>query len=213
MTETARSLAGDLCNGDVHVWTISVGDASDGGRLRARDRMRNVLGLYLNCRPDDVPIERAGNGKPNLDRGKADGLSFSLSHSNARTVLALAAGRRIGVDLERVRPTRDVRAIASRFFVPAEAKAIDSAHGEAAARFFRTWVRKEAYLKGLGGSVPAGLRRFRISVRVGEPVAILDTELERGPSVFSLHDIEVPEGYAGALAVEGACTRIRQMRL
>ena len=76
--------------------------------------------------------------------------------------------------------------------------------------FFRTWVRKEACLKAVGGGVPPGLRRFCVSVAPDEPPAILATELEdRGGSAFSVYDIDVPEGYEGAVAARGTGHWIR----
>ena len=80
------------------------------------------------------------------------------------------------------------------------------------AAFFRTWVRKEAYLKALrcGLGVPAGLPRFRVTVAADRPPAILETRLEPGgTSSFSLYDLDAPSGYVGALAAEGADHRIR----
>jgi len=212
---TGRVGTGDgLSEGDVHVWTIDLDCPPKRRRAAAGARSREILATYLSCRPRDVRIGRSGNGKPTLDRGISDGLSYSLSHSDSRVLVAVAAARRIGVDLERLRPVRDVHALASRFFAANEAKAIASLGGaESLVGFFRVWVRKEAYLKGLGGSVPAGLRRFRVSVGPAAEASILSTELEPTPSAFAIRDLDLASGYAGAIAVEGGLRRIRRMSL
>ena len=137
---------------------------------------------------------------------------LSISHSSSWILIAACWGARIGVDIERQRPTRGPEALARRFFSPQEAEgllAVGDVDREEA--FFRTWVRKEAYLKAVGGGVPAGLRRLTVSVGSGE-ATVLETEFEPGGrSAFALYDLDVPDGYAGALAVEGAGHRIRYL--
>ena len=137
----------------------------------------------------------------------------SVSHSGAVVLLAVACSCSVGIDVERVRRGVRVDNVIRRFFSDEEQRGLLSLREpDRETAFFRTWVRKEAYLKAVGGGVPAGLPRFSVSVAPGEPPAILYTELEPGgdPS-FSLYDINVPEGYAGALAVEGTGHRIRYM--
>ena len=140
------------------------------------------------------------------------GSCLSISHSARWILIAASCAGQIGVDIERRRPIRCLEALASRFFSVEEIEgfqAIDEMEREAA--FFRTWVRKEAYLKAVdaGVGVPAGLCRFAVSVTPDHP-AIRSTELEPGGvSAFSLYDLDTPDGYVGALAVEGTVHRIR----
>jgi 4'-phosphopantetheinyl transferase len=138
-------------------------------------------------------------------------LRFSVSHSGDCMLLAVACDGRVGIDIERLRQGVRADNLTRRFFAEREAEGFFSLAPDAReAAFFRTWVRKEAYLKAVGGGVPAGLRRFSVSVAPNEPPAILETELEPGVvSAFSLYDIDVPEGYVGSLAVEGTGHRIR----
>lgn len=140
-------------------------------------------------------------------------LRFSVSHSGDWMLLAVACDCRVGIDIERLRQGVRVDNLARRFFTEREAERLLSLPSEdRKAAFFRVWVRKEAYLKAVGGGVPAGLRRLSVSVAPDEPPKILNTELEPGgASAFSLYDIDVPEGYVGALAVEGTGHQIRYM--
>ena len=140
------------------------------------------------------------------------GPRLSISHSAHWILIAASCAGRIGVDIERRRPIRCLETLACRFFSAEEIEgfqAVDEIEREAA--FFRTWVRKEAYLKAVdaGVGVPAGLRRFAVSVTPDHP-AIESTRLEPGDvSAFSLYDLDTPDGYVGALAVEGTGHRIR----
>jgi len=140
-------------------------------------------------------------------------LRFSVSHSGDCMLLAVACDGRVGIDIERLRQGVRAENLARRFFSEREGEGFFSLALDAREMaFFRTWVCKEAYLKAVGSGVgvPAGLRRFSVSVGADRPPAILHTELEPGGvTSFSLYDIDVPEGYVGALAVEGTGHRIR----
>jgi 4'-phosphopantetheinyl transferase len=186
--------------------------ASPERRLQARiawEVRRHILAGYLDCSPGDVPgTGRSTNPILNAFSGP---LYENMTHSRGWALLAVSRGARIGVDIERIQTTVDVDRLARRFFHPDEVDALTSLPEDAhVTAFFRTWIRKEAYLKAIGGGVPAALRRFSVSVAPNEPPAILETELEPGAaSAFSLYDIDVPEGYVGALAAEGTGHRIR----
>ena len=240
MTDIPRATVEDLTDGVVHVWAIGLDVPGEevarlsallpeSERSRSRRRVsptdasrlcvtwgkaREILAAYLGCSPEDVPIDRTEGGKPILRNSLADLLSFSLSHSAVVAYLAVATGQGVGVDLERVRPTLDASAVASRFFTIRESRMIGSLSGGGRCdAFFRTWARKEAYLKGLGETVPAGLRRCGIAVdRTGKP-RIAATRLEpAGHSGWSLRDLEAPSGYVAALALEGNVERIVRFR-
>ena len=86
--------------------------------------------------------------------------TFNLSHSAQHGLLALhAGGLPLGVDLELARPFERAARIAARHFNTAEAAAVAAAAEgpEREAVFFRTWTRKEAYLKLTGLGLPGGL--------------------------------------------------------
>lgn len=173
-----------------------------------------ILAAYVDLPPSRICMHR-GLGRPTLDPALRSDVSFNLSHSGRWALLAVTSGARIGVDIERVRPGVRAEALAKRFLSDREAVALvalpAAIRGDA---FFRTWVRKEAYLKALGAGVPAGLSRFSVSVDPGMEPAIVRTELEgRDESAFSLRDLDVPAGYVGALAIEGEGHRIRSRSL
>jgi len=198
--------------GEVHVWRFVPDLTRDG----AREDVRGILSFYVGLPPARIEFRPARRGRrPMLAHGICPELSFNLAHSGREALLAVAQVRRVGIDIERTRPVLRLDRLIRRFFSDREAdELLRLEREERDAAFFRTWVRKEAYLKAVGGGVPAGLRRFSVSTASDGPPAIRSTGLEDGGvSSFSLHDLDVPEGHAGALAVEGTGHRIRYMSL
>jgi len=171
-----------------------------------RTTLRRILANYLRVRPAEVRLWYNSFGKPAAN-GESDrgGVKFNVSHSGDLLFLAIAKGREVGVDVERLRPLPDWRELAGRFFAPAEIAALDRLPAPERERaFFQCWTRKEAYIKahGLGMTLP--LDRFAVSFGPGEPARLISTEHD--PSQLArwmLRDVS-PEGdYAAALAVEG----------
>jgi 4'-phosphopantetheinyl transferase len=132
----------------------------------ARAATRIVLGDALDMDPARVPISRrcahcghATHGRPTVSGTAA--ISFSLSHSGAFGLLAVAAGGvRVGVDVEEVRPRRHLDALAARVLNDEEHAAwlaIDDPDDRLRA-FLRAWTRKEAYVKALGTGLATPLR-------------------------------------------------------
>lgn len=105
---------------------------------------------------DDPPSARGDDGKPCV-LGLPD-FHFNLSHGGAWVVLAWDHTP-VGVDIEPVAATRDVRAMAARYFSPEESAHVTEAAAEADARerFYALWVAKESYLKYTGAGLTRGM--------------------------------------------------------
>jgi 4'-phosphopantetheinyl transferase len=181
--------------GEVHVWLVRLGTVPEPRKrsLVGHVALRLVLGELTGTAPESLRFERrcghcggAGHGKPRL-AGRSD-LDFSLSHSGELALIAVASGRRVGADVERVRPRTDVLAIARGSLSARERQMLESLETAEARRgaFFDCWTRKEAYLKGLGTGLAGGLDT--------------DPDEARGWQVRSL---ATPPGYAAAVAAEG----------
>ncbi len=128
-----------------------------------RGMLRRCLGAELGVPPIHVPLLSTPRGtRPRLDA--ACDLSFSVSHSGEWGLLAFARGRAVGVDVETMRPDRDVMPVARRFFGAEEAAHLAALSPAAQAQaFYSYWVCKEAVLKGEGLGVAGGLDRVRIA--------------------------------------------------
>ncbi|WP_053729683.1 4'-phosphopantetheinyl transferase family protein [Streptomyces sp. WM6378] len=162
--------------------------------------MRHILGHYLDRPPKDLIFRHGDWGKPEL--AGHEELRFSLSHCDDLALLAVTAGRDVGVDVERVHGDDRTR-LADRHFPPDEAAWVRAAGGgraEAAARFARLWTRKEAWVKAAGGRL---LENFHLPVS-GPDIGALQDPAGRLPGSWRLSGLPAPDGYAAALALAGA---------
>jgi len=104
--------------------------------------LRLVLGLVSGIEPGRLAFHYGPQGKPMLAGDAGTDLEFNLSHSRDRALIAVARGRRVGIDLEAVRPMADLDAIVERFFSEAERAEFRSVPGPARlGAFFRAWGR------------------------------------------------------------------------
>lgn len=131
----------------------------DGRRFRAgRGWLRRLLATELGCRPEEVTFASGEGGKP---RVLGSELHFSAARSEDVALYAVSWRTEIGVDLEAIRATADVEAVARRFFTAAERRALAALAPECRTRaIYESWTRKEAYLKGTGQGLsvdPRGL--------------------------------------------------------
>lgn len=157
------------------------------GRAAARRLIRERNGL------ERALFVRTGAGKPVLS--PPAGIDFSISHSGDFVVVALAAGGRVGVDIERGREGREVRRLAARWFSAEEAAQVEADP----AAFLDLWARKEAFVKALGEGVAAGLSTFTLRLR--RP-GVYDVSGAAG--AWTVRDIHVASGYACAVAADRA---------
>jgi phosphopantetheinyl transferase len=99
--------------------------------VAARWALRSVLGGYLGQEPAAIELDLAERGKPRLADADA-ALRFNLSHSGELALIAIAAGREVGVDVQRIGPRPGA--------------------------FYAEWTRREAIAKchgaGLGAPLP-----------------------------------------------------------
>jgi 4'-phosphopantetheinyl transferase len=180
--------------------------------VAAHGLLRVILGRYLGDEPGRLTFSLGSHGKPALSApaNAPHPLRFNLSHSHDVALYAVARSREVGVDVERIRMDQDLMQLAARFFSPGEVAALralpESILPEA---FFNCWARKEAYIKAVGEGLGLDLRAFEVSLRPGEPAALLVTRHDpREASRWALHHLTPAPGYAAALAVEGQDYRL-----
>lgn len=178
----------------------------------ARGLVRSILGRYLDIEPGHVKFAYGPYGKPALaGESGVHGIHFNLSHSDGLALCAIARGREVGVDLERLRPDFAAREIAERFFSPREvAILLALPENQWPKAFFNCWTRKEAYIKARGEGLTLPLDRFDVSVVPGEAAALLYVSGDpEESSRWSLQELVAGPGYVSALAVEGHGWRIK----
>ena len=176
----------------------------------ARGFLRAVVARYLGSQPAALRFEYGTYGKPAL--GSEHMLRFNLSHSNEVALLGVSVDAEIGVDVEHIRADFASEDIARRYFSRAEVEVFNALPPEErVAAFFRCWTRKEAYIKAIGKGFSQSLSAFDVTLAPGMAPALLRAE-EDDASRWWMSDIEVGEGYAGALIVERPVAEVRFFR-
>jgi 4'-phosphopantetheinyl transferase len=173
---------------DVHVWRFSL-DPPEATAHRLA--VRSTLSRYLGADPRSLVFAYGTYGKPRLvsPPGRLD---FSSARSGDIGVLAVARRRDVGVDVERIEPRRALGPIADQLFAADEAAELRALQEESRIlRFFELWTQKEAYAKAFGTGLSLPLSRLR------------------APAGWSLHQLQLGPGFAGALCVRGTGLRIR----
>ncbi|HJO02784.1 MAG TPA: 4'-phosphopantetheinyl transferase superfamily protein [Acidobacteriota bacterium] len=176
--------------------------------LVGRSMLRTVLGDVLDVSPAEVLIEYGAHGKPRLP---GDELTFNLSHSGDRALVAVAAGGRVGVDVEQRRPRRPFRRLSRRFFAEAEDRWLHGLQAaDRAAGFYRAWTLKESYLKAIGTGLAFSSRHFAMELAC-DPPRLMETGYPGDePALWHFATPEVRGGYAAALCWDGPARRVRR---
>lgn len=164
--------------------------------------LRKILGRYLHCDPAELTFSVNQYGKPALVNSA---LEFNLSHSGDFALIAVTQGRKIGVDVERIRQGISSHVIAQQYFSKAEVAELQSLPIEQReAAFFTCWTRKEAYIKAQGLGLALPLECFDVSLTPGQPAILRATRPDEKEAVrWTLRSLDVDPNYAGAVAVEG----------
>lgn len=167
----------------------------DADRMRfliGRSLLRHVIGRYPAIKAFAGEFIRGAYGKPSLP---ADfDLEFNLSHSGDLILIALATGRRVGIDVEKLDREIEVMNLAGEFCSAGEVREL-AALGERERRkyFFQLWTGKEAFLKA-GGN---GFARLAGDVELSQLQG------------WQWRELKVDPDYAAAIVVEGGDVLLR----
>lgn len=172
----------------------------------AHSILRILLGRYLDCDPLAIRLRTNSHGKPAIDGPRQEqALTFNLSHSHELALFAFTYEREIGVDVEYMRANIEYEQLARHSFSPNEQQTLHNlSDSEKPQGFFNAWTRKEAYIKARGLGLYLPLHLFDVSLRPGEPAALLASrENVREAARWTMRTLSPGTGYAGALCVEG----------
>jgi len=168
--------------------------------IAGRGKLRDILGGYLGIDPAEVRIATGEQGKPFLADAAVD-LRFNLSHVDDVLVLTVAAGVEVGVDIERIETDKPIHDMARLAFSRREQEELLAMPvSQQIQAFYRCWVSKEACLKacGKGFSLPGS--SFDVPICFDEPA--MQTIINCNQSLWHVQDIDVPDKYCAAVAVE-----------
>ena len=184
----------------------------DGSRFIARrSLLRIILGRYLGLEPGSLRFCYGPNGKPALEKEcSVGGLLFNMSHSQGLAVYGVSRKRKIGVDIEYVRPIPESDQIAGDLFSSEEYAVYRGLPSrEKCDAFMKCWTLREACVKASGEGLAGHLSKINVSRALRRGVRVLNIISDtRAPVLWSLRILTPASGYAAALAVEGCGWRL-----
>jgi 4'-phosphopantetheinyl transferase len=216
--------------GDVHVWSVELerpggevgalgGALTEDELLRAsafkvddarrrfvvsRAALRALLGAYLGAAPATLLFAASAHGKPRLDDPPSP-LRFNLAHSGGLALIAVAREVEVGVDLEEIRPRRDLDGVSRRVFTRDERDAIDGDES-----FYRHWVAKEAFVKATGRGI-ASLRSFEVLLEAPGGARLVHVGGDHAEaSRWTLAPLDAAPGFAAAAVVAATRANVHQ---
>ncbi len=162
---------------------------------------RRVLADYVGVAPAMIRFRISSHGRPELE--PPCGVAFSTSHSDGLVVVAVARGRLVGVDIERVRPITATLDLAMHLYSARESDHLRSvAESTRSEAFLTLWTRKESYVKAVGAGMSIPFDGFEVLThngsRTGRP------RDHRGELPFVFTSLDGLGGYVGAVTVSGS---------
>ncbi len=172
--------------------------------ITGRASLRAILSGYLGIQALAVPISYGAMGKPEL--GSLSPVRFNLSHSADLAAFAVTWRKPVGIDVQRLRNDDLMADLAPWTFSDEAYEAwLTLPEPERRLSFARTWVRKEAYLKGRGMGLVRPLRELNVVESPADgALHIVDKYADQAAGQWRIFDLATPEsGFVAALAVEG----------
>ncbi len=172
--------------------------------LVTRALLRSVLSRYGPRAPQEWRFSADANGRPRIANPPPGlALDFNLSHAGELAVLAVAAGRAVGVDVESLARDTDTGRL-ERYFAPAERAALAAlpAAGRRQ-RFFELWTLKESYLKARGEGLRLPLDAFAFELPGGTELRLsCEPRLGDSPQRWRFWQFAPRDGYVVSVCGE-----------
>jgi 4'-phosphopantetheinyl transferase len=162
-----------------------------------RGLLRKLLGGYLDIKPQAIQFDYAEHGKPYLTHNRE--LQFNMSHSRDRAAYAFCLKQDVGVDIEFMRPQKNLQGMIGHVGSPQEQTELQQLdETQRLQAFYRLWTRKEAFIKAVGRGLGMGLR----SIYIGsdEDSSPRGVEYKNEPlAEWLIQDIAPPDDYKLAI--------------
>ena len=173
--------------------------------IAARGILRDLLSGYIGCLAETIKFAYGPRGKPGLaDPDSKSNVRFNLSHSHGLALVAVGAGREVGIDVELLRPEFAGDGIAKRYFSEREVRELTRLPVESRTEgFFRCWTRKEAYIKARGDGLHIPLDSFSVSLSQDRFPELSSADESRWKIESLIPAREREPAYAAAVVAEG----------
>lgn len=170
--------------------------------------LRHALAERSGIPAGKLWLQRDEAGRPRLASMKGHmriPLDFNVSHSGKHALIALSAGRRVGVDIEARRIDLDWQTLSTAVFAPYDEAYIAALPARLRVdAFYDVWTAKEALLKALGIGIGRGMTWFSVlGGKQGEPlVRVVSEQMLAGCDLTAFDSAWciVPAGYAACVA-------------
>ena len=176
--------------------------------LSARGVLRHILAPYVDTEPGRLGFAYGPQGKPFLHRHPD--VHFNLSHTADVLLVAVARGRRLGVDVEHIIPEAVVDEVIGT--VSSEPERMILRDLDPIARqvnFSRLWTRKEAYIKADGRGLSLDLKCIDVLSLPNRPRVYGGLSPAWRPCrLWTICDLAMGPGLAAAVAAEGSDWRV-----
>ncbi len=154
--------------------------------------------------PHTIRFEQNSWGKPRIAGASPRPVSFSVSHTDGLSVIAISDGRNVGIDVERNRAVADRDRVARDAFGASTARALSRLHAvDRDGAFLRLWTAAEAFLKATGtgfagrdASIPLSLSEATGVVRLDHAGAAI------GEASLKLMPLSLPDQFFGSVVLE-----------
>jgi 4'-phosphopantetheinyl transferase len=167
----------------------------------SRSVLRRIISIQLGLSPTNVPIAIDEFGKPYL-QVEDHQIEFSISHSSGMVFIAFAAGRKLGVDLERI--GRGICQVDNAFFTQDELKILNLENQSCREEMFcKGWVLKEALLKAMGSGLLYPPSSVSISACLSRKAGVFCPVID--PRTGSRWLVQSLGGYQDVFAAAIAC--------
>ena len=177
-----------------------------------RGLLRRVLAQTLDTDPHSLQFEYAEHGKPYLtERWQDKTVSFNVTHSGNKALVAVTLERNIGVDIELIRTEVEFDKLSNRFFSADESSSLETYKKQDLSKaFYACWTGKEAYVKALGDGISFGLSEFSVSVDPEEEQVTLVTHWDTDEaSRWTIINLDTGKDYIGAIAADKKEIKLR----
>lgn len=122
--------------------------------------LRIILSNYLDVTAKNIDFKYNRYGKPFLSNSFPK-LNFNISHSGSYLLVGISKYD-IGLDIEKVVKRHNISDLATQTFSDEENAIYQGNDDKNYSYFYELWVRKEAYIKGLGAGLSIPLKTFTV---------------------------------------------------
>lgn len=171
--------------------------------VSSHGKLRTILASYTNTPPEQLCFSVERFGKPYLViDGKASKVTFNLSHSDNKMLLAVGYEQEIGIDIEAWNDRVDCTLIANTCFAESERlfwQSLPNSKKDAA--FYQFWTRKESFVKAVGAGITIGVENI-ISTVNSEAGFLAIPAVYGIADDWQVVDLLIGQGFSAALSVK-----------